>query len=68
MILGIVESYPSLLALRNLVVFTKAIKGPDVGSVLFGTRINSKMWLVVITHRCCKGKRINCGYSSSMPA
>lgn len=38
--LGIKETGPSLLALRRFIVFTEAIKGPAVGSVLFGVRIN----------------------------
>lgn len=58
----VLESLPSSLALRSLVMFAEAIKGP-VGGVLTGVRINPKTQLFVLAHRCCKGNYVNSGCS-----
>lgn len=61
MILGIKESCSFSLALRSLVAFTKAMKGPAVGSVFFRVRINSETWLFIMAHRCYKGTILTLG-------
>lgn len=55
MIVGIKESCSFSLALRSLVAFTKAMKGPAVGSVFFRVRINSETWLLLRLADCCNG-------------